>query len=312
MAILGPVGPGTPYITPSMLTNMPLGISWATIPSRNATNQQQLDAQFNICQTASAMVDGYCGGTLRATINSEQVRGPHQRVAIDNGSGEARIILSRWPVTQVLSVQVSPAAVYPRQFTTLAAGLFEPERPLIGVYGSSSPSDSGEGGQAILVAPGYVNWRLGRNGYRIIVSYINGWPHTALTADAAIGATTITVDDCTAWAPQSSTTPGAVGIIFEGSVQEAITCTAASATSGPGTLTLALPLGNGHAAGSLLSALPGNIRWATALFAASQALTRGATATTVQGVAASAVASKGPTELAAEAELILQPFRRVM
>jgi hypothetical protein len=306
------IGPGTPYLTPAMLTQMPLGISWVTIPSRNATVAQQTAAQLDLCQTATGMVDGYCNTVLRCTSNLETLRGPNYYVTVDNSTGEVRCIMSRPPVTAVTSVQVSASRSFPRVWYTLPATMYEPERPLMGVYGSSSPSDSGEGGQGVLISPGYVDWRNGRNGYRIQVTYLNGWPHAGVTASAVAGATTLAVDDCTGWAPQVAGGVGATGIIFDGAVQEAVTCASSSASTGPGTLTLTTPLGFGHPPGTLVSALPGNVRWATALFAAAQALTRGATATTVQSISPGASASKGPEGLAAEAELLLQPFRRII
>lgn len=306
------IGPGTPYITPTMLTQRSLGISWSTIPTRNATPAQQVAAQLDLCQTATGMVDGYCNAVLRCTINTEELRGPDYYLTVDHSTGEARGILSRPPVTQVLSVQTAISQTYPRVWTTLPTGTYEPERPMIGVYGTSSPSDSGEGGQGVLIAPGYIDWTFGRNGYRVMVTYANGWPHCSLTSPVNAGVTTISVDDCTGWAPFTSGGQGATGVLFDGAVQEAIVCTAASVSSGPGTLTLATPLGNGHPSGALLSTLPGNVRWATALFAAAQALTRGATSTTVQSISPGGASSKGPGELASEAELILQPFRRLI
>jgi hypothetical protein len=307
------IGPGTPYLTPAMLTQMPLGIAWSTIPSRNATNAQQLAAQMDLCQTATGMVDGYVNTVLRCTYNTETLRCPDYYATIDKSTGEVRAILSRPPVTTVNSVQYTPSSAYPRQWTTVNPGLYEVERPLAGVYGTSSPSDSGEGGQAIMIAPGFASWNLGRNGYRLRIGYSNGWPHCGLTANASPGATTVLVDDCTGWAPTAPGGQGATGVLFDGAVQEAVTCTAASATTGPGTLTLASPLSNGHPPGTMLSTLPGNVRWATALFAAAQALTRGATATTVQSITpGSGGGAKSPIEMASEAELLLQPFRRVI
>jgi len=45
----------------------------------------------------------------------------------------------------------------------------------------------GDGGQAILVAPGWLSWWWGgRQGITIEVTYTSGWPHTSLTAAAAV------------------------------------------------------------------------------------------------------------------------------
>lgn len=103
--------------------------------------------------------------------------------------------------------------------------------------------------------------------------------------------------------------------IFDpGGAEEVILATAASATTGPGTLTLSSPTVYEHPAGTMVSTLPGSIQWAAVLFATSIALTRGATATTVQAIpgGSPALAGKGPESLAQEAELLLHSYRRVI
>lgn len=307
------MGPGTPYITPDQLTREPLGVAWSSLVPRGSSPQDLNVVLIDICQQASGDADGYCNQPLRATLNTETLRGPDFRVTVDNHTGEARCLMSRSPILQVTAVQIAASSTYPRTWTAVPAGMFEPEIPVIGMYGTSSPSDSGEGGQGVLIAPGYVNRRLGRNGFRVQVSYINGWPHTSLTVKAAAGANTLTVDDCTGWAPVAAGSFGAVGIVFDGGLQEAVTVTAASVASGPGTLTLSANLAYAHNAGVMVSTMPAQIRWACALLAASQALTRGATTTTIHTTGGGAAAgSPAPEALTSEAELKLHPFRRTI
>lgn len=307
------LSPGTPYLTPDLLVREPVGVAWSSLVPRNASSSQDLNVILaDICQQATGLADGYCNQVLRATSNTELLTGPNFRVTVSNSTGVARCLMSRAPILQITSVQVAPASAFPRQWTTVPSGLYEPEVAVLGVYGSSSPADSADGGQAIYIAPGYVGWGLGRDGYRIQITYVNGWPHTSLTAKASAGTNTLTVDDCTGWAPVTQGGQGAVGIIFDGGLQEAVTVTSASASSGPGTLTLAANLGYNHNAGVMLSTMPPQIRWACALLAASQALTRGATTTTIHSTGGgSSAGSKAPEDLAAEAELILAPFRRI-
>lgn len=306
------MGPGTPYITPDMLQREPVGVSWASLVPRNAASSQDLNAiLIDICQQATGLIDGYCNQVLRATLNTETLDGPHFRVTV-NSAGVARCVLSRSPILQITSVQVAPAATFPRSWTVVPSGSYEPEIPVLGVYGSSSPADSADGGPSFVLAPGYVTKSLGRNGYRIQVTYINGWPHTSLTAAATAATNTLQVDDCAGWAPVVAGGTGAVGIIYDGGLQEAVTVTAASATAGPGILTLSSNLFFAHNKGIMLSTMPPQVRWACALLAASQALTRGATTTTIHSTAGGSPAHSGaPEGLAAEAELALQPFRRV-
>lgn len=313
-----PVGPLTPYVTPELLINAPTGISWSTIPpGRDVTPAQHTAEQLNICMRSTAWADSYCNQVLRATIDTEQVFGPDIRTTIENSTGMGRIILQRWPVLQIQAVQISPAGAFPRQFTKLPAGFWDIDRPVVGLFGTNIASAAGEGGQAIVIAPGYLNWALGRKGYVIQTTYVNGWPHTSLTAAVAIGASTLPVDDCTGWAPFTAGTSGATGVIYDSGSQEVLQCTASSATSGAGTITLQSPVQFAHAAGTMVSALPASIIQACILFSASQALTRGATSTTVhsipgQGATSGTAGVSGPSSLAKQAELLLDPFRRVM
>jgi hypothetical protein len=314
-----PVGPLTPYVTPEILTQAPTGISWSTIPpGRDVTYEMRLAEQANICQRATSQVDAYCNQVLRASVDNEQYSGPHYRMTIQNGTGNTRMILQRWPILQVLSVQVAANAVFPRQWRSLQSGMWDIEWPPIGIYGTNAPSSAGEGGQSIVLAPGTTSWCLGRQGYLVRVSYINGWPHTGLTAGVNAGSTQIQVDDCTGWAIQSEATlvTGATGTVYDSGAQEVIQVTAASATAGPGTLTLASPLTFNHDAGVMVSTLPQSVIWATILLCTSIALTRGATATTIQtipgGGGSGGTGAKEPSDVAGEAELLLNPFRRTI
>lgn len=288
-----PWQPGqTPYVTPDQLysggaTQWPVGVAFGTIPdvsSGAVAAGKQYSVLSMICQQATNRAEMIARQVLRSVVATEELEGPHFRVTVQQHSQNGRAILSRWPVTQVLSVGVCPNRQWPRVFTQLPAGTFEPEFPIPGLYGTSAPSGAGEGAQSILFAPGYVSWDLGREGFRVQISYIYGWPHTSLTAAAAGSASTISVDDCTGWAPPSGSTTGAYGIVYDalGGGQEAVSCTSASATAGPGTLTLASPLSFGHASGIMVSAMPQSVIYATALLAGQAALIRGATATTSQ------------------------------
>lgn len=312
MAIAG----ATPYVTPDILLNAPTGIAWNSIPpGASVTPAQRLAEQLNICQRASAQADGFCNQALRATLDTEFVTGPDYRTTIQQSTQNCRVILTRWPVLTITGVQVSPNSAFPRQWITVPSNYWDVERPPIGVYGTDSPSAAAEGGQAILIAPGFVDWSGGRNGFRIQVQYINGWPHTSLTSAVAAGVTTLPVDDCTGWAPFAAGQPGAAGIIYDAANQETVQVTAASATSGPGNLTIANATLNPHANGIMISAFPATVIWAVTLFASGQALTRGATSTTVHvipGAGGGMPAMKGPEDLIGEGELLLTPFKRTI
>lgn len=310
----------TPYVTPSMLVNAPTGISWSIIPFPKASSAEQLAEQTNICARATAIVDGYCNQVLRCTVDNEQIAGPGSyRVQQQNGTGNTRIILNRWPITNILAVQWSANASFPRQWQTLPTGMYDIEYPVLGLYQSSAPTGSADGGQSILVAPGYGGWWMGRNGYRYLVSYTNGWPHTSLTQSALAGDTVLHVDDVTGWL-------NATGTIYDSSNRESITVTGVTATSplalpngigttqsGPGTLTLASPLAYAHENGLVVSTLPGSILWATLLHATCQALEAGITSVSIQNIPGSmTTGGKGVHDLLLEADLLLTPYRRVV
>ena len=154
-----------------------------------------------MCAGQHRKSDNYCNQTLRATIDTELLHGPDFRVTVGPAGGgsyptpywgsagfNARIILARWPVLEVTNVQTCPNSVFPRQWTALPKGYYEPEIPPIGIYGSNSPGASAQGGQAIIVAPGYINWQYGRNGWAVLVTYMNGWPHTEISSPVLAGA----------------------------------------------------------------------------------------------------------------------------
>jgi hypothetical protein len=306
-------------------------VDWSTIgdPTGDPTPAQNAAAIWDICGRTTARVDGYINQTLRATADTELIHGPDYRVTVGPASGgawptafwgnsgatNARIILSRWPVLQVTAVKVCPNGLWPRSWTSVPAGYFEPESPPLGVYGSVAPSGSAEGGQAILVGGGYINRCSGRNSWAIEVSYLNGYPHCSLTAAAAAGATTIQVDDCTGWAITNyyGTYTGATGRMVDSGQQEAVHVATATATAGPGTLTLASPLNYPHQAGVLVTTMTASIEQACIYFGAAEALTRGATTTTIHAVGGGAQSSGGGArELIEEGELLCHAFRRTI
>lgn len=310
----------TPYVTPDMLVSAPTGISWEIIPFPKASSAQQLSEQTNICTRATAIVDGYLNQIARCTVDNEQLAGPGSyRVQMQNGTGNTRIILNRWPVTQILAVQWSSNATFPRQWQTIPSGMYDIDHPVLGLYQSSAPTGSADGGQSILIAPGFGGWWMGREGYRYLISYENGWPHTSLTTAAHAGDTVLQVGDVTGWA-------NATGTIYDSVNRESITVTNVTATtplalpngigtvpSGPGTLTLSAPLAFNHASGLVVSTLPGSILWATLLHATAQALEAGITSVSIQNIPGSMTSGgKGVHDLLLEADLLLSPYKRVV
>ena len=284
---------------------------------------------WSMCGRATARADGFCNQVLRATADVELVYGPDYRMTVGPASGgayptpywgnstaqNARVILSRWPVLQVTGVLTCPNNLWPRSWSTVPTGYYEPAVPPVGVYGSVAPGGSAEGGQSVLIGGGYVNWVYGRNGWAIQVQYLNGYPHCSLSAAVAAGASAISVNDTTGWAISNyyGTYTGATGKIVDSGQQEAIHVTAASTTSGPGTLTLASALNYPHQAGTLVTTMPASVEQACIYFCVAEALTRGATSTTIHAVGGGAQSSSGGAkELIEEGELLIHAFRRTV
>jgi hypothetical protein len=290
---------------------------------------ENMNEMWAMTARATSRVDGYCNQILRATADVELCRGPDYYTTSgpaaggqyptpywgNTPAGNARLIMSRWPILQVTGVQTCPNGLWPRTWTALPAGYFEPEKPPISVYNSVAPAGSVDGSQAIIVGGGYINWQYGRNGWAIQVSYINGWPHCSLSQAASAGDTSLHVNDTTGWAIENyyDTYTGATGRIVDSGQQEAVHVTASSVTSGPGTLTLSQAINYPHAAGTIVTTIPAAVEQACILFAASEALTRGATSTTIHAVGGGAQSSDGGARaLAEEAELLIHPYRRTI
>jgi hypothetical protein len=190
-----------PYITPDQLyspsgaSQWPVGVNWGRVPDTSQgppTYPQTYAVLSTWCQLGTSRVDEILNQPIRAQETTEELSGPDFRVTMEYSSGNGRFIAASWPVTQVLAMSVSPANAWPRQWTSLPAGNFEPEYPVDGLYGAGAPS-ANAGGQGILFAPGYAGWPVsagfgwpggnlaGRKRFRVAATYISGYPHTCLT-----------------------------------------------------------------------------------------------------------------------------------
>ena len=253
-------------------------------------------------------------------MNNEFLQGPGApRVGIQQGTCNGHLVMRRWPLTQILAIQTALNRVFPRSWSTVPATQYEIEFPLVNAATDTAATDGPDGGSSILLAPGVIDGRYGRNGWRLLVSYVNGWPHTSLTSAAALGASTLAVDDVTGFT-------GASAFVYDGANTEQVAVTAVSALSplalpngvgmaqaGPGTLTLASPLSYGHGTGAVASALPANVLWASVLAAATQALESGIDAIAIQSVPGTeTTGGHGVEALQMQYELLLDPFRRIV
>jgi hypothetical protein len=308
----------TPYVSVDMLINAPTGAPWDIIPNPGSQGTAAQTAEtVNILWRASGRLDGLANQSLRSTLSVEQVQGPDYRMTVD-ASGVARVMMSRWPVTEILGGQYSPRASIPRSWSPIPVTAMAPEDPPISYLSPVVEGAAGAGGNAILIAPGYVSWCNGRNGFTAEIAYLNGWPHAGVTATADADSETVSVDDVTGMA-------GATCFFYDGSATETVSVTAATATApvtlpmggtaqaGPGTLTLASPLVFEHQAGTVVSALPQDIAWAVILLAAAQVLSEGATAVAIPDIAGALTSGgKGVADLIRDAKEIIATYHRVI
>ncbi len=295
-----------PYVTPAMLIEAPTGIAWSSIPRANATDEQKLAAQINICNRVSSIIDGLCYQRLRATVDVESLLGPDFRITVSPSTGLATVILSRTPILSVVSAQASPASAIPPSWFTIPANAMLVENiDIASSLVAISPDGAGSGNATVVIAPGYIDWSGGRKGWRLQMTYVNGWPHCGLTADADEDDTTLHVTDCTGWAGQQAT-------LFDGENTEYSTVLSATAAAGPGTVTLGSPLLYAHPAGVLLTTMPASVQQAGILLAVIQALTRGSSAVVAQSMGAGQSSNSRVKDLKDEANALLAPFRRVI
>jgi hypothetical protein len=304
----------TPYLTAAALQQVPAGLSWTVVPTLTASSDEQLAQLQQCCWKATAAVDTYCKQPLRATAVTEPLDGPNRpRVSVDRDSGIATLITRQWPVTQVLAVQVSPARCFPEEWTLVPANQYRIRHPVL-LSMAGMPQTGPSGGNAIDVAPQWINRDRGPGYWSVLVSYASGWPHAGLAAAAEQGTTTLTVDDVTGWT-------GYAGFIYDGPSTEFVQVTAAEASvpvqlpgvagtaqAGPGTLTLASPLAFAHDAGAAISALPMNVIHSAGLHAAVEALE------TIDAIATQSLNGQmagGTGVLAEQAELLIDGFCRV-
>jgi hypothetical protein len=277
-----------------MLLSSNFGISWSTFPKPGASIAEQVAAQLDICSTLTAEMDTLANMHLRATQDVEQEFGPDLIITIRR-NGWARFRLSAWPILQLVGGQVSPSSANPPAWSTIPATAMITEHSMLPLTGSSVPSASGPGPTAALIAPGYVDWANGRDGYLVQVTSINGFPVCGIDQSASVGDSFLHVDDITGW--WLGTGSGARGVICDPPFRESVTVIGATpdtagAISGSGTLSLTTPLQFAHAplVGStsqadqriLLSAMPPALIQAGYYFATFYGLMRGATAAVMQ------------------------------
>jgi hypothetical protein len=312
----------SPYITPQIISNAPTGVPWSIIPEPGAAALAMYAEQNNMCWRSSAEIDRLCNQPLRATLDIEEETGPDFRLTVENSTGIAHMIASRWPILSIIGGQYQAATAFSDNWCLIPAGKVRPHGSLIGAYGTTTPGTGANGPAEFDIAPGYVTGRWGRNGVRLQIAYLNGWPHAGLTATATQGSQQLQVDDVTGMT-------GAAPMIYDGAQTEQVTVTSVTAAAsktamgvavpvGPGTLTLAAPLAYTHTSTPLqdqilISALPADVQWAGILICAAQALDAGIEGVVISDIHGQSQSTGGGSHaLLLQAELILSSYHRTI
>lgn len=298
-----------------MLIDAPTGMPWDQVPLPTSDLQQQLAEQTNIAWRATGEVDSFCNQPLRATLDIEEEIGPDYRITVRNGL--ASMLVSRWPVIDIIGGQVAYAAVLPPVWSPIAGNQMRTRTNISSPYGTSAPGADAAGPAQIDIAGGMVSWCSGREAYRLQIAYTNGWPHSSLVSDVETGVTELPVDDVTAYR-------GASAFVYDGASTEVVqvlsvvadmpvTTMGVAVPVGPGTVTLAAPTAFAHTAGIVVSAMPQVVFWAAILLAAAEVMTEGAVSYSIQSVRGSTGSTDHDQEgLRKMAHTLLKPYRRVI
>jgi hypothetical protein len=271
-----------PYITPGEFRAHPTGMETnQLVPGgTKAANDQAL---LQVIRRASSYADGLCNKILAATLDTQTDKPIVQR------DGTVRVALDNSPVVGVTS---AAAGLRPGSLVDLVEG---PDWDLSGrIFTVPTCLPRGE--------------RV-----HVKVQYINGWANAVLTADAAAGASSLTVSNGLGIIPgMTLTLSGAEAsefVVVDPSYSP-------SAALGPVTVPLAAPLLSAYAAGDVFTAIPAEVKLAVILLTCAIIKTRGASAVVMASVNAEPD-HEVPFEDGATGEYgmavdLLHPYRRVL
>lgn len=197
-----------PYVTPYDLLGDPSAPPSVTAPSEFATlgfnpSRIALSRLWQMCWTATTMVDGIAAQTLRGQSFYEENFGPGHRLGI-LANGIARFVTSRKPILSVVAAQGCYGGP-PWQWNPIPTANVVLETPVFTDFGSAG-WEAADPGQAALLISGTGGWAAGRLGLRVGVTYLCGWPVCGLEPAAASVATftanenIVTVGDATGYA----------------------------------------------------------------------------------------------------------------
>lgn len=238
-----------PYVTPTDLLGDPSAPPSVTGPSDQVTlginfNQIATDRLWEMCYTATAMVDALAAQTLRGDSVYDQLSGPSHRLAFTPVG--IRFITSRKPILSVVSGQFAGGQP-PWQWNAITPANIVPVQPPFSDFASAAWEAANPGQAALLI--GQVGWLSAP--LTVGIRYLSGWPVTGLTPAATASATftqssdSVTVTDATgievgAPVTASQLPTGTTVTDVDGTT---LTLSAVATASGTGPLTVGYPAG---------------------------------------------------------------------
>lgn len=262
-----------PYISPSEYRFAPTAVATTDLVP-GSTNQatDSLNSLAQVINRASSWIDTYCfhtgDGTLAASPSTEQ------GWIVPRANGSLGIVANYKPILEVLGVAVGPT---PSSLTNLDSSISPDiwiENKIIWI--PNSWASSGQPSFPTFFTPTF------NGGVYAVWSYVNGYPHTYLQADATAGASTLVVG------PSTPDGTGVSGIypntqltIHDGSNTEVVVVSSVgSYASGGVTLNLVSPLQYAHSVPTApdtirVSALPWAVEQAAILITSCLIKTRG-------------------------------------
>lgn len=233
-----------PYVTPTDLLGDPSAPPSVTGPSDQATlgmnfNTIATSRLWEMCYTATAMVDAIAAQTLRGSSVYEELSGPGHRLGL-TPSG-LRFVTVRKPLLEAISGQFS-AGQPPWQWNPITLANIVPEQPPLTDFSSASWEAADPGVAAFLI--GNVAW--GMRPIRVGLRYLAGWPVTGLDPAATTSATFTSSSDSVTVVSATGIEVGApvsaaflpAGTTVTNVTGTTLTLSAAATASGTGTLTV--------------------------------------------------------------------------
>lgn len=291
-------------ITASELLQAPTGFDWSSVAETTGANSTlDIIEQSNIIDRASAWVSTYLYGMygrVDATSDTETARvGNNSTKAFVDNQGWLWFRTSYHPVLTVTSMAWAYASA---GFGTLTYNSLTAANCLI----------YGEGFRLNRIADISQDWRYQGGPLMVKTTYVNGWPNATLSSSASSSASTVSLTvDTTVGMTAVAGAIGNVLTIYDGVVTENVTVS--SVTNA--TQVVVTSMAYNHTPTGInpigISAIPSDVKLATILACLHFARERGTDAVEM-GTQSLRRTSGGGGDSLAEAEYILDPYRRVI